>query len=90
MTDWKKELCGTEYPKTLELASRDTYIQRRNIEFVEGIAMDDGMTDIGDHYECESRFITKDEHAMLKSIEEISNEKAIDDYTLRLMEEGVL
>ena len=41
-------------------------------------------------YVCESREITESEYAMLKSIEEINTEKAIDEYTLQLMEEGVL
>ncbi|GFI25026.1 hypothetical protein IMSAGC012_00132 [Lachnospiraceae bacterium] len=39
---------------------------------------------------CESREITESEYEMLKSIEEISTEKAIDEYTLQLMEGGLL
>lgn len=41
-------------------------------------------------YVCESREISESEYAMLKSIEEISTDKAIDDYTEQLMQEGVL
>lgn len=41
-------------------------------------------------YVCESREITESEYEMLKSIEEISTEKAIDEYTLQLMEGGLL
>lgn len=41
-------------------------------------------------YECQSREITVSEYQMLRSIEEINTEKAIDEYTLQLIEEGVL
>lgn len=45
-------------------------------------------------YVCESREITESEYEMLQSIGEIQTEKAvnaaIDEYTLQLMEEGVL
>ena len=37
-----------------------------------------------------SREITVSEYQMLESITQISNEKAIDEYTLQLIEEGVL
>lgn len=41
-------------------------------------------------YVCESREITVSEYEMLKSIEQISTDKAIDEYTMQLIEEGVL
>lgn len=37
-----------------------------------------------------SREITTSEYEMLRSIEEIDNAKAIDEYTMQLIEEGVL
>ena len=64
------------------------YIQRRNIEQQEHEEKD-GMAAYTD-YVCESREITESEYEMLKSIEEISTEKAIDEYTLQLMEGGLL
>ena len=64
------------------------YIQRRNIEQQEHEELD-GMAAYTD-YVCESREITESEYEMLKSIEEISTEKAIDEYTLQLMEGGIL
>ena len=56
------------------------YIQRRNIEQQEHEERD-GMAAYTD-YVCESREITESE--------EISTEKAIDEYTLQLMEGGLL
>lgn len=41
-------------------------------------------------YECESREISVSEYEMIKSVEQINTDKAIEDYTLQLMEEGVL
>lgn len=41
-------------------------------------------------YVCESREVTVSEYEMLKSIEDIDSQKAIDAYTLQLMEEGVI
>ncbi len=64
------------------------YIQRRNITEQEHEEKD-GMAAYTD-YVCESREITESEYEMLKSIEEISTEKAIDEYTLQLMEGGLL
>ena len=66
----------------------NSYIQRRNIEQQEHEERD-GMAAYTD-YVCESREITESEYEMLKSIEEISTEKAIDEYTLQLMEGGLL
>ncbi len=40
--------------------------------------------------EADYQEITESEYEMLKSIEEISTEKAIDEYTLQLMEGGLL
>ena len=66
----------------------DLYIQRKSIEAVEHEATDEqeAYTD----YECDSREITMSEYQMLESIEEIDTAKAIDEYTLQLIEEGVI
>lgn len=63
-------------------------MQRRNIKAVEHEATD-GMEAYTD-YECESREISVSEYEMIKSVEQINTDKAIEDYTLQLMEEGVL
>jgi hypothetical protein len=64
------------------------YIQRKNITEVEHEATE-GMEAYKD-WECDSREITVSECQMLKSIEEINTDKAIDDYTAQLIEEGLL
>jgi len=87
MKQWSEERCA-EQPKELELVAPGIYIQRRNIEAVEHAAVDDmpAFTD----YVCESREISVSDYEMLKSIEEIDVSQAIDEYTLQLMEEGLL
>ena len=87
MQEWKKERCAHE-PQELEEVAPDTLIQRKDIKKVEHEASD-GMDAYAD-YECMSRIISKSEYNMLKSIEEIDSQKAIDAYTLQLMEEGVI
>lgn len=87
MKQWKEEWCPFQ-PKELELIAPDTYMQRRNVEEVVHEETEDmpGYTD----YKCECREISVEEHEMLKSIEEINTDKAIDEYTMQLIEEGVL
>ena len=87
MKEWTVERCEKK-PQELQLVSPDTYIQRKDIKKVDHEATEDmpAYTD----YECMSREITVSESQMLESITEISNEKAIDEYTLQLIEEGVL
>lgn len=91
MKQWTTERCAAE-PAALQLVGPDLYIQRRNIHAVErpAIGEEAAYTD----YECESREITESEYEMLQSIGEIQTEKAvnaaIDEYTMQLIEEGVL
>ena len=87
MQDWKKEISAHQ-PLPLEIVAPDTYIQRKDITTVEHEATDerDDYTD----YECMSREIGFSEYNMLKSIEQISTDKAIEEYTLKLMEEGAI
>lgn len=91
MTAWKTERCSQQPPET-EMVSGDTMIQRKNIRAVENEAT--GNIEAYTDYVCESRFITVSEYEMLKSMEEIETDKAvnaaIDDYTLQLMEGGLL
>lgn len=91
MKQWKEEHCTLE-PAELEVIGKDLLIQRKNIEEVTHEATEDaeGYTE----FVCESREITVAEYEMLKSVEEIDTTKAvntaIDEYTLSLMEGGVL
>jgi hypothetical protein len=87
MKQWSEERCAQQ-PKELELVAQDTYIQRRNITPVDHEEQDDmpAYTD----YVCESREISVSEYEMLKSIEEIDASQVIDNYTMQLMEEGVI
>jgi hypothetical protein len=87
MKQWSEERCAQQ-PKELELVAQDTYIQRRNITPVDHEEQD-GMPAFTD-YICESREISVSEYEMLKSIEEIDTSQAIDNYTMQLMEEGVI
>ena len=87
MKQWKEERCSTQ-PKELEVIADGVLMQRRNIEAVEHEATEEmaAYTD----YVCESREITVSEYEMLKSIKGINTDKAIEEYTLQLMEEGVI
>jgi hypothetical protein len=87
MKQWKEERCSIR-PEALQLITDDIYIQRRNIEELNHEATDE--QEAYTEYTCESREITVSEYQMLQSIEEIDTQKAVDDYTMQLMEEGVL
>ncbi len=89
MKDWTRERCSGR-PEELQVIAPGLFMQRRNIEKVEHEADEAAGTEAFTEYVCESREITESEYAMLGSIEQINTDKAIDEYTLRLMEEGVL
>lgn len=72
----------------MQLIAPDLYMERRNIRKQEHEA-EDGR-DAYEEYICESREITVSEYAMLKSIEEIDTSRALDEYTMQLVEEGIL
>ena len=87
MTDWKTDICS-EQPSDMHRIGADLYMQRRNIELVHVEAV--GDMPAYDCWECESREITMGEYQMLKAIENIDVNAALDDYTLSLIEEGLL
>ena len=87
MKAWKEEHCASR-PEELQLVSGETYIERRNIRQVHHEAAE-GI-EAWDEWACESREIGVSEHGLLKSIEEIDTQQAIDDYTEQLIEEGLL
>lgn len=87
MKQWKEERCSMQ-PDELEVIADGVLMQRRNIQAVFHEATDEisAFTD----YVCESREITVSEYEMLKSIEDINTDKAIDAYTQQLIEEGLI
>lgn len=89
MKDWTQERCS-ERPDELQVIAPGLFMQRRNIQKVEHEVDETAGLEAYTEYVCESREITESEYAMLGSIEQINTDKAIDEYTLRLMEEGVL
>ncbi len=87
MTNWTKESCASK-PDELQPIAPGLLIQRRNIAQVEHPAVEG--SDAYTTWDCESREITVSEYQMLQSIQDIDNSKAIDAYTMQLIEEGVL
>ncbi|MCR2048197.1 MULTISPECIES: hypothetical protein [Lachnospiraceae] len=91
MKQWTQERSASR-PAELQLVAPDTFIQRRNIQQEEHEATEQAAayTD----FVCESREISVGEYEMLKSIEEIRTDEAvsaaIDEYTMQLMEGGLL
>jgi len=91
MKQWTEERCASR-PAELQLVGPDTYIQRRNIQPEEHEATEQAAAYTV--FVCESREIGVSEYEMLKSIEEIRTDEAvtaaIDEYTMQLMEGGLL
>ncbi len=91
MTEWKKETFGQRYPDTLERVSPDTYIQRKDIQYVE---TQEGDMESAGGYESMSRFISVEEYNLITSLADTVQIKQeadiIDAYTLKLLEEGVI
>lgn len=87
MTNWTIEHCSAE-PKELEIIGSNLYIQRKNIERVRH-PEENGMPAYTD-YICESREISFDEYNLLKEIETIDGNKAVDAFCEALIEEGIL
>lgn len=85
MTSWTQDICS-EKPEELTMASPTSYIQRRNIHSEEVNTGEESCT----QWISESRIISIDEYNLLESIKEIKVDEAIDNYTLQLIEEGLL
>lgn len=94
MADWKIAHSAIEaYPEEVDTTSSPTTVRvRRNIHEVELPGMEEGETT--KVYEFEEKLYTKDEYAMIKSIDEtvrVRHESdIIDEYTEALVEEGIL
>lgn len=93
MKDWTQERCH-KWPDELQAIAPGIYMQRRNVRKTERILGEALETEAYTEYVCESREITESEYAMLKSIETIKTDEAvtaaIDEYTMQLMEGGLL
>lgn len=86
MTDWKKEISSQQLPE-LQVIAPEVYMERRNIH-EEQVEMEG--EEPYTQWVSDSREITFSEYNMLKSIEEIDTTEAIDNYTLQLIEGGVI
>ena len=89
MKAWKQERCS-EQPEELQDIGGGLYMERRNITAENHEADESAGVEAYTDYVCESREISQDEYHMLKSVEEIDNQAAIDNYTEQLIEEGLL
>ena len=89
MKAWKQERCS-EQPEELQDIGGGLYMERRNITAENHEADEAAGVEAYTDYVCESREISQDEYHMLKSVEEIDNQAAIDNYTEQLIEEGLL
>ena len=93
MKNWKEEhLSAEREPELLQVIADGLYMERRNIRLVEHEVTE--TRDAYSEYVCECREIEASEYYMLQSITEIRTDEAvsnaIDEYTLSLMEGGVL
>lgn len=87
MTLWKEERCSSQ-PEEVQVIATGLLMERRDIRQVnhEATDMEPAYTD----WVCMSREISESEYQMLKSIEAIDTQDAIDAYTEQLLEEGVI
>lgn len=89
MTGWKEEHCQLQ-PDEIQNLGRGKIMQRQNIRKVEHEADEISGMPAFTEWVCDAREMTADEYQMLQSITEINTQKAIDDYTEQLIEEGIL
>ncbi len=85
--EWKEEHCSTR-PDKKQIVAEGVLIERRNIREVHHEATDDMLG--YDEWVCESREIAMADYQIIKAVEEIDTNAAIDAYTEQLIEEGLL
>ena len=99
MTEYKLvESMQSDKPLDIDTTSSPNIVyQRKNIKSDEETGSEDDFTYKPKHWEYEERELTQDEYSQYliameqaKRINEHSDEEAIDNYTLQLMEEGVI
>jgi len=85
--NWKQETCAIQ-PDEIQIIADGIYMQRKNIREVvrEAIEGQEGYTS----WECDSREISVTDYNILKELENVQVDDAIDAYTMQLIEEGVL
>lgn len=99
MTDYRLvESMQTDAPLEIDTASSPNVVyQRQNIKSVEAKGSEENNDYKPEHWEYEERELTKDEYSQYliameqaKAINEHSDNETIDNYTMQLMNEGVL
>lgn len=85
MTDWTREYCFRRPPE-VEDVDKDSVIVRTDI-VEEEVETPEGKEK---RWSCLSRIMTRSEHLMLEDIKNIDVSRAIDEYTLQLIEEGII
>ena len=81
--NWHEVIYDTEPAEREEID--DLIIERRNIREEPGTSVEGGTI-----WRCEERRVTQGDLDFLSAIEAISVDKAIDEYTEQLIEEGLL
>ena len=99
MTEYKLvESMQSDKPLDIDTTSSPNIVyQRKNIKSVEATGNEDYFTYKPKHWEYEERELTQDEYSQYliameqaKAINEHSNNEAIDNYTMQLMQEGII
>lgn len=85
--EWKEEHCS-EQPSEKQIIAEGVLMERRNIRQVHHDE-ENGMAAY-DEWVCECREISLADYQIIKSVEEINVNSAIDAYTEQLIEEGIL
>nr|DAV62672.1 MAG TPA: hypothetical protein [Caudoviricetes sp.] len=88
---------STIKPSEIDTTSSNVYVyQRKNIELVPEMKGDDGQT-IAKHWRHQERKLNHDEYSryliameQVQAINEHSDNEAIDNYTMELMQEGII
>lgn len=99
MTEYKL-VEGMQSDKPLDIdttSSPNIVYQRKNIKSVEATGSEDDFTYKPKHWEYEERELTQDEYSQyliaieqVQAINEHSENEAIDNYTMQLMQEGII
>ena len=99
MTEYKLvESMQSDKPLDIDTTSSPNVVyQRKNIKLVEATGNEDDFTYKPKHWEYEERELTQDEYSQyliameqVQAINEHSDNEAIDNYTMQLMQEGII
>lgn len=81
---WKKEICAMR-PDELQIIAPNVYMERKNI-----IEKQSDEDDPYTYWECDAREIGVSDYSLIVALGQVKVDEAIDDYTMQLIEEGVL